>query len=727
MTQERIKSLGVFLIFIFPYLSYSQSDTSIYDGLNLDAVEINTEALGSVISLKDPKLKTIISRAELKKAACCNLSESFETNPSIDVSITDAVTGTRQIQLFGLAGKYAQIQVEMTPLVRGLLANSGLSYIPGAWIHSIQLTKGIGSVSNGFESMTGQINVELLKPENIIDDIVIKNSAKLRVNNYINQGGRIETNLIYGKRISDKWSLGILGHASGRSIIVDNNKDGFADNPIGYQLNGMVRARYFGQNGWEGLFTIHTLEDQKIGGQISNNLNFPISSNPWRSNMSQNRFSISSKTGWVNPKNPNQSIGVILHGYRQSMIGNMGSSDDALNQKELSAHQIGGVSQFLFRQDWNKISHTGSVGIFYDNYDINFNAGGYLQGYNRPFVEQNIGISSEWTWTPNEFLTLVAGGRFDWHSIILNSKTRVPFSPRIHARIAPNDKNVFRLVFGEGFRMALPITEEWGRVASNREIRWDQYGSVSGGDQLSSEESTNAGISYTGNFIFNYMPGSITANIHGTWFNEAVIHDYWSNRMRYIYPDLTTSNESEFAMISKSAGISSNYKLDKKTEIRLAYRYQNVVVRNQIHGLDPVSILMPAAFVAKHRALINLSRNFMKSWNLDITVQYHGEQPIPSIQPLAPGLDGKLIGIAPAHQLLNFQFRKTTRKGDFYLGVENALNFQQQNPIDGAVNINGEPMPPGSTFFTDNFDATRVWGPIFGRMIYFGLNFKLIE
>ena len=248
MTQERINSLGVFLIFIFPYLLYSQSDTSIYDGLNLDAVEVKTEALGSVISLKDPKLKTIISRAELKKAACCNLSESFETNPSIDVSITDAVTGTKQIQLFGLAGKYAQIQVEMTPLVRGLLANSGLSYIPGAWIHSIQLTKGIGSVSNGFESMTGQINVELLKPEDIIDDIVIKNSAKIRVNNYINQGGRIETNLIYGKQISNKWSLGILGHASGRSLIVDNNKDGFADNPIGYQLNGMVRARYFGQN-----------------------------------------------------------------------------------------------------------------------------------------------------------------------------------------------------------------------------------------------------------------------------------------------------------------------------------------------------------------------------------------------------------------------------------------------------------------------------------------------
>ena len=185
-----IKSLKIFLIILLPNLLYSQSDTGIYKGLSLEAVEVKTDALGTAISLKDPKLKIIISRAELKKAACCNLSESFETNPSIDVSFTDAITGTKQIQLFGLAGKYAQIQTELTPLVRGLLANSGLSYIPGAWIHSIQLTKGIGSVSNGFESMTGQINVELLKPEDIIEDIVNDKSVKLRLNSYINQGGR---------------------------------------------------------------------------------------------------------------------------------------------------------------------------------------------------------------------------------------------------------------------------------------------------------------------------------------------------------------------------------------------------------------------------------------------------------------------------------------------------------------------------------------------------------
>ena len=721
-----IKSLKIFLIILLPNLLYSQSDTGIYKGLSLDAVEVKTDALGTAISLKDPKLKTIISRAELKKAACCNLSESFETNPSIDVSFTDAITGTKQIQLFGLAGKYAQIQTELTPLVRGLLANSGLSYIPGAWIHSIQLTKGIGSVSNGFESMTGQINVELLKPEDIIEDIVNDKSVKLRLNSYINQGGRAETNLIYGKQISKKWSLGFLGHASGRSLTIDNNKDGFADMPTGYQLNGMVRARYFGQNGWEGLHTIHVLEDKKTGGQISSDLNLPFGSNPWQSNMGQNRFAVSSKNGWVNPQNPNQSIGIILHGYSQSMEGIMGSVEDLKNKKDLSALQIGGIGQLLFRQEWGKLSQTSTIGVFYDNYHIDFKTNNIQT--NRSFTERNIGLSSEWTWIPNEFITLVTGGRFDWHSIILNSQNRVPFSPRIHARIAPNNKNVFRLVFGEGFRMALPITEEWGRLASNREIRVDQFGSnIFGGDQLSLEESTNAGISYTGNFILNYMPGSITANLHGTWFNEAVIHDYWTYHMRYIYPNDPSLNPTDFAMISGSSGVSSNYKLDKKTQIRLAYRYQNVVVRNKVHGVNPISILMPAAFVAKHRALINLTRDFISNWSLDLTLQYHGEQPVPSIHPWSPGLDGNIIDTAPAYRLLNFQIRKVTKKGDFYLGVENALNFQQLNPIDGAVNINGDPLRPSNSTFTENFDATRVWGPIFGRMIYFGLNFKLID
>jgi hypothetical protein len=114
------------------------------------------------------KMKTLhveeLTSAELRKAACCNLSESFETNASVDVNITDAVSGAKKIRMMGLDGVYTQIQLENIPYLRGLESSFGLNSLPGSWIESIQITKGTGTVINGYESMAGLVNLELKKP-----------------------------------------------------------------------------------------------------------------------------------------------------------------------------------------------------------------------------------------------------------------------------------------------------------------------------------------------------------------------------------------------------------------------------------------------------------------------------------------------------------------------------------------------------------------------------------
>jgi hypothetical protein len=97
------------------------------------------------------------------------------------VSYNDAVTGSKQIQLLGLSGNYTQLTIENLPGPRGLATLLGLNSIAGPWIESIQLTKGVGSVANGFESIAGQINVELKKPET---------AEKLLANVYINDFGK---------------------------------------------------------------------------------------------------------------------------------------------------------------------------------------------------------------------------------------------------------------------------------------------------------------------------------------------------------------------------------------------------------------------------------------------------------------------------------------------------------------------------------------------------------
>jgi len=114
-----------------------------------------------------------VNSDELLKAACCNLAESFETNPSIDVNFSDALTGTRQIQMLGLKSPYLLITQENIPMVRGASQVYGLTFTPGTWVESIQVTKGTGSVVNGYESISGQINAAFMVIIEVKNSILI--------------------------------------------------------------------------------------------------------------------------------------------------------------------------------------------------------------------------------------------------------------------------------------------------------------------------------------------------------------------------------------------------------------------------------------------------------------------------------------------------------------------------------------------------------------------------
>lgn len=164
--------------------------------IELQGVEITAKDNGSYISQLKPLKTEVLTTNELRKNACCNLSESFESNPTVDVAFSDAVTGAKQIQLLGLSGVYVQTLTDVLPSLRGLATTYGLTYIPGSWIESIQMNKGTGSVANGYESITGQINVELKKPE--ISD-------KLFVNLYTNSEQRGEANVLWSHRLNSKW------------------------------------------------------------------------------------------------------------------------------------------------------------------------------------------------------------------------------------------------------------------------------------------------------------------------------------------------------------------------------------------------------------------------------------------------------------------------------------------------------------------------------------------
>ena len=243
-----------------------------------------------------------ISSAELLKAACCNLSESFETNPSIDVNFADAITGVRQIRLLGLTSPYILITSENIPTIRGASQTYGMSLIPGTWVESIQITKGAGSVVNGYESISGQINVELQKPNTDIP---------LFFNTYANSMGRLELNTHYNTKISDKLSSGLYFHVNSNNQLNDGNSDGFLDSPLSEQINVLNRWQYNNEKGLVSFINIKFLNDEKQTGQIDfDPKTDKFTTNYWGSEIDTRRFEASAKFGYVNPEIPYQSMGV---------------------------------------------------------------------------------------------------------------------------------------------------------------------------------------------------------------------------------------------------------------------------------------------------------------------------------------------------------------------------------------------------------------------------------
>ena len=242
---------------------------------------------------------TNVSSEELLKAACCNISESFDTNPSIDVNYSNAITGTKQVKMLGLESPYLLITEENIPMIRGASQVYGLSFIPGTWVESMQITKGTGSVTNGFESISGQINVELNKPFS---------DSPFFINIYSNNMGRNEINLHSNKIITDKLSTGLYIHANKNDHILDNNNDGFLDHPISEAINLFNRWQYINPSKGTVVFLGYRfMSDNKEIGE--NNKNKVFIREPWSGEINTKRFDSNFKFGYVNPSIPYQSLG----------------------------------------------------------------------------------------------------------------------------------------------------------------------------------------------------------------------------------------------------------------------------------------------------------------------------------------------------------------------------------------------------------------------------------
>lgn len=630
----------------------------------LKHVDVVAKQNGSFISELTPAKTEKITGAELKKAACCNLSESFQSNSSVDVNYQDAVTGAKEIKLLGLSGLYVQNLLEAQPFLRGLTAMYGLDHVPAPWIKSISVSKGVPSVKSGYEGITGSMNIDLKHAFNT--------DEKWYIDAFGNQNGRLEFNTYINHKLNDR--VGTMLFANGAFIPTkeDMNMDMFLDQPRMKQYNLANRWNFHGEKA-EGQYMVKVLSENRIAGQTNYDpMADPATDSAYGIDIRTKRVEAFAKTGFI-LKNNNASIGTQLSGTWHQQ--------DALFGRQTYDGQQGTFSaNILYQTDIRNPNHTwvSGVSFLYDNWQERVNQ----FGLNRANIVP--GVFAEYTYRLPGKLTLVAGLRADHSSI-----AKFQVNPRLHLKYNITEKTILFVAGGKGFRVPSILTENQSYLASSRV--WDIR------EIPDVEAAWNYGLSLVQKFDLWEREGSVNVDFFRTDFLRQAIADIDQANNQLVISNLDGKS------FSNSLLVEFNFEVLKGLDLKAAYRFEDV--RTTYHGK-----LLLKPLQARQKGLVALSYKTPNAqWQFDLITTMQGKRRLPNSFEQDRG-----ERFSPRYVLMNAQVLKVFRNAEVFLGCENLTNFTQKEPVLHA-------MMPGHT----GFDATQVWGPTMGYTIYGGFRYHL--
>ena len=667
------KQLPLLLVMIFCSLQLAAQDT-------LKTVKVESTRKSILKSFTVTGNTSVMTSKELLKAACCNLAESFETNPSIDVNFSDALTGTKQIKMLGLTSPYLMITEENIPSVRGASQAYGLSFTPGTWVESIQITKGAGSVVNGYESISGQINTELLKPLNDIPFFL---------NAYGSTDSRYELNTHFNKKISPNWATSLFVHGNTRVAKNDQNDDGFMDNPLGKQINLINRWQYSNQeSGLVSFFNIKYMNDEKQTGELDFNKNRDrMTTNFWGSEINTERVDFSSKVGYVFKDVPNQSIG-----FQNAYSSHRQSSYFGLNTYDIKQNSY--YSNLIFNSIISNIKNKFAAGLNFtsDQYQEFVNAFDYSR------IDNSAGSFFEYTYDNQDNFSLILGGRVDYHN-----RLGVFATPRLHLRYNPWEQGVIRFSAGRGQRAANIFAENQQLFASSRQFEiLDTKGKIYG---LDPEIAWTYGLSFGQKFILFGRSADVGVDFYRTDFQNQAVVDLFESPQKVLFYNLKGKS------FANSLQVDFNVELMKHLDLRTAYKYYDI-------STDYLSGTYQRPLQAKHRFFANVEyathiSDEGQQWRMDATLNWLGKQQLPNTA-TNPAID-RLPEFSPSFSTFNMQITlQQSRNFEMYFGGENIGNYRQRKAILGAMNP-----------FGANFDTSIIYAPVFGQMFYAGMRFKV--
>ncbi len=641
----------------------------------LNEVEIEARQKATFISALSPMAVQEISSEGLRRAACCSLAESFENNASVDVAYSDAVTGAKQIELLGLSGLYTQMMAENMPNFRGLAAAFGLGYVPGTWMNAIQVSKGTSSVRNGYESISGQINVDYKRPEP-------GESERLFLNLYGNTMTMTEFNFNTRWNVGKNGSMMLLGHANKNFMQMDGNDDGFIDDPMVTQGNLFFRYNY--ANDWfEGVWGAKMLSERRYGGMMGGNPFVEPLNDKFR--ISTTRYEAFSKTGFLFNRD-DTSLGFqqqfIYHDLGSSYFGRIG----------YNATQLSYYANLLFDSYLVNDHHKYSVGASYsyDHYDEHLFD--YQASNDSVFqrIEHVPGAFVEYSFNDDRHWNIIAGFRADYNTYY----QKLLYTPRLHVRFKTDDEFALRLSAGKGYRSPNVLAENSTMMASSRKIVFLETPKM--------EEAWNYGLNLTKSIDLGWRELTLQADFYRTDFVNQVVLDRDADAHQIRIYNLDGKS------YSNSAQIEANCEIFKDFDLTLAFRYNDVKMT-----IDDT--LREKPFVNRYKGLVTMSYA-PGTWQFDFTTQFNGDSRVPNLSGNATAVEnGQNIERSPFYVIMNAQVTKKLGKcWELYAGGENLTNYTQDYPIISA----NDPM-------SDDFDASMVWGPLSGIRAYLGVRFTV--
>lgn len=639
----------------------------------LETVQVTAQLTDNYTSTLDPINMQSISSCELKKAACCNLSESFETSGSVDVMRQDAVTSATEIQLLGLRGIYSQLLVEKRPAYTGLGSPLALEYVPGTWVAGIQVSKGTSTVQNGPQAITGQINVELAKPWQ---------DKPVFVNLYGATTGRGEANIHLNKRWNDRLSSGLLLHSSTTQGEFDRNGDSFLDQPKKTTLDALWRNYYVLKN-FSTQLNVQAVSDVRESGQVGA---FGTNPDGYRIRQENDRVDVFGKAGFTGFSKPETSVGLIYGGsYHRT--------DNLFGKNRYHGTQQNFYANLLYATFLGTTDHKFNAGASfqYDDYSEFWNETDFSR------LEVMPGLFGEYNYTRGKF-GLIAGLRVDRHNL-----HRTFLTPRLNLKYNFDDNTILRASGGRGVRTAQVLSENIAVMASNRQLVADQR-------SLDLEDAWNLGLNFTKNYQFLGRNASLTADVYRTQFVNQVVMDMESEHGKVLFYNL------EGKSFANSVLLVASWAAFRGFDMKLAYKLNDVrVTYASHHGGSGELVRRP--MTAPHRALVTLNYETPgEKWMFNSNIQYTGWQRFADASHIPSNLTDKpyFSGYSPDYVLVNAQVTRRFQQLEIYVGGENLTNFRQEHAILDWQNPFGE-----------HFDAMQVWGPLVGARGYVGIRWWL--